>query len=204
MDLTTYSGLQSAIADWLDRTDMTARIPSFIQLGEARLNRILRTLNQIEIEDITVDSEYKVLPATWAQTSNLCFTSAPVDEITYLAPDSFVRARMENPANGKPKFYTIRKGRIYFLPAPDSDQYLTHSYYEKIPALSDSNTSNWLLDAHPDLYLNTAIFQAYRLLRDDEGMAEAQAQIDQALAEIDLMTSRATTPTTPKVRTKPI
>lgn len=35
--------LQAAIAGWLARSDLTASIPDFIQLGEARINRELRT-----------------------------------------------------------------------------------------------------------------------------------------------------------------
>ena len=36
MAITTYSELQSAIADWLNRSDLTSVITSFISLGEAQ------------------------------------------------------------------------------------------------------------------------------------------------------------------------
>lgn len=41
-------------------------------------------------------------------------------------------------------------------------------YYEQIPALSDSNTSNWLLDAAPDAYLYGSLLQAAPYLAEDE------------------------------------
>ena len=42
MAISTYVELQTAVANWLDRDDMSARIPEFIALTEARFNRILR------------------------------------------------------------------------------------------------------------------------------------------------------------------
>ena len=42
MAISTYSELQTAAANWLDRSDLSDRIPEFIALAEARFNRILR------------------------------------------------------------------------------------------------------------------------------------------------------------------
>ena len=42
MAINTYSTLQTAVANWLDRDDLTARIPEFIALAETRINRALR------------------------------------------------------------------------------------------------------------------------------------------------------------------
>jgi len=35
MALTTYTELKASIADWLNRSDLTAAIPDFISLAEA-------------------------------------------------------------------------------------------------------------------------------------------------------------------------
>ena len=42
MAINSYSSLQTAVANWLDRSDLTDRIPEFIDLAEARINRALR------------------------------------------------------------------------------------------------------------------------------------------------------------------
>ena len=39
---TNYATLQTEVADFLHRTDLTSAIPTFIQLAETKLNRILR------------------------------------------------------------------------------------------------------------------------------------------------------------------
>ena len=42
MAINTYSTLQTAVANWLDRDDLTDRIPEFVSLAEATFNRTLR------------------------------------------------------------------------------------------------------------------------------------------------------------------
>jgi len=39
MAIGTYAELQTAVANWLDRSDLTDRIQEFIDLAEARINR---------------------------------------------------------------------------------------------------------------------------------------------------------------------
>ena len=42
MAISTFAELKTAAANWLDRSDLTDRIPEFIALAEARFNRVLR------------------------------------------------------------------------------------------------------------------------------------------------------------------
>src|SRR5579884_2793693 len=39
MALDTYTNLQTAIANWLNRSDLTAQIPDFITIAEAQMQR---------------------------------------------------------------------------------------------------------------------------------------------------------------------
>jgi hypothetical protein len=43
MTIATYAELVSEMGDWLNRTDLTAKIPTFVRLFEARMNRRLRS-----------------------------------------------------------------------------------------------------------------------------------------------------------------
>ena len=68
MAIDTYSELKSAIADWLNRDDLTSVIPNFIELAEAELTRNLRHRKMIVRADATIDSEYTQTPDDWFQT----------------------------------------------------------------------------------------------------------------------------------------
>ena len=58
MALTTYSGLKTALANWLNRTDLTSEIADdFIKLAESDFNAKLRIRQMEQIDAITIDSE---------------------------------------------------------------------------------------------------------------------------------------------------
>ena len=49
-----YSELKSAIADFLNRQDLTSVIPTFIKFTEADINRKLRHRRMVEIEETDI------------------------------------------------------------------------------------------------------------------------------------------------------
>ena len=69
--ITNYSTLQSAIADYLNRQDLTSQIPMFIQFVEADLNTRLRCREMIVRANAMSDQEYVQLPADWVEALNL-------------------------------------------------------------------------------------------------------------------------------------
>jgi len=42
MAISNYTELQTAVANWLDRDDLSDQLPDFISLNEALFNRVLR------------------------------------------------------------------------------------------------------------------------------------------------------------------
>ena len=53
MAITTYAELQSAVADFQNRDDLTSVIPTFISLAEAQMQRVIRhhkMMNRAEAE----------------------------------------------------------------------------------------------------------------------------------------------------------
>ena len=64
MAISTYTELQTAVANWLDRDDLTARIPEFIALTEARFNRLLRVRSmETEADQVTTSGTRSLLIA---------------------------------------------------------------------------------------------------------------------------------------------
>ena len=80
MAINTYSTLQTAVANWLDRNDLTDRIPEFISLAEATFNRTLR-LRAMEttVSDTTPSgSKEDALPSGYLQMREIHLTTSPV------------------------------------------------------------------------------------------------------------------------------
>ena len=171
MALTTYAELKASIADWLNRDDLTAAIPDFISLAEAEFQRDIRHRYMITRSQATIDSRFSATPADWMQSVQLILETDPVEPLEYVTNEYINKLRASSSATGKPRYYTHVGTEIEVFPAPDntSTGYTAELvYYAKVPVLSDSNTSNWLLSLSPDIYLYGALLQSAPYLRDDE------------------------------------
>ena len=163
--ITNYATLQSTIADYLNRADLTSQIQTFIQFAEADLNTRLRDRQMIVRAEATSDEEYVQLPSDWLEALNLQLVGgmSPLRYITLDESDIVNSTR----ALTSPTFYSLMNGAIELVPPPAHDVDIEMVYYGKIPALSDANTTNWLLTKAPDVYLYGALTHAAPFLMDD-------------------------------------
>jgi len=72
---------------------------------------------------------------------------------------------------GIPRYYRHSENQFEFCPSPDGSYGVELLYYQRIPALSDSNTTNWLLTEAPDAYLYGALIHSAPYLADDQRTA---------------------------------
>jgi hypothetical protein len=169
MAINTYSTLQTAVANWLDRSDLTDRVPEFIALAEATFNRVLR-LRAMEttVADTTPSgSKEDALPTGYLQMREIHLTTTPVVSLAYITPEIMYRIRAGS-TSGKPNSYTIVGDNILFGPTPDGAYDYSMTYYKSFDALSDSTQTNWLILNAPDLYLYGTLLQAEPFLMNDE------------------------------------
>lgn len=169
MAITTYSELKTAIANWLNRDDLTSVIPDFITLAETDINRKLRHYKMIERVDATLDSRYVQVPNNWLETLRFNITSGGVTrKLDFVGPEDMLQRREENSdATGVPQYYTQIGEAIEVFPTPSGEYPMQLAYYERIPSLSDSTTYNWLLQDEPDVYLYATLMQSAPYLLDD-------------------------------------
>ena len=192
MAISTYSELKSTIADWLNRDDLTSVIPSFIELAEAELTRNLRHRKMIARADATINSEYTQTPLDWFQTQTLILETDPVTTLQYLTPEALNAKRAASTANGKPLFYTMIGTEIQVYPVPSGDYTAEMVYYSKIPSLSDSETTNWLLTLAPDIYLYGSLMQSAPYLQDDNRLSVWNALYQKKIEDIYISDQRTT------------
>ena len=176
MALSTYTELKDAIADWLDRSDLTARIPDFIALAEARISRDLR-IRPMEVRSImytTSGQKYFNLPGGYIQMRNIQLNTNPTQPLEYITPEMLDRLYGSN-TTGKPKAYTLIGDEIQLSPVPDSAYELEMAFYEKFTALGDGTsgtvTSNYLTKNAPDVLLYGALMEAEPFIKNDERVA---------------------------------
>ena len=165
MAITTYSELQASIANWLNRDDLTAVIPDFIALAEARISRDLRHWSQEKRVITDANERYENLPNDVLEVRQVQLTGGGL--ITSISSMDMERKRSENNAAGKPRHMRLTADQIEFYPTPDSSYSVTMLYYGRIPALTNLEPTNWLLRDAPDVLLYGSLLQSAPYLADD-------------------------------------
>ena len=192
MALSTYSEIKSTIADYLNRADLTAVLPSFVTLAEAKFNRELRTRDMLVQAQETSSNQYVSLPTDFLQHYSLELDAASAQPpMDYIGPQEAKVLKAQNRTASTTYYYTVIDGAFEIIPAPGSDLDLRMVYYAKIPALSDSNTTNWLLSKSPDLYLYSALLEAAPYLKDDDRVQLWAAARQQVMDAMNLESERA-------------
>tara|TARA_A100000172_G_C3042672_1_gene111131 strand:- start:54 stop:692 length:639 start_codon:yes stop_codon:yes gene_type:complete len=191
MSISTYSELQTAIANFLARSDLTTQIPDFIKLAESRMSRELETRSQEKRAQATVTAgnEFVALPTDMREVRQVKLTTNPNTVLEYRSPVS-----LDNEyggAGGKPQAYSIVGSEMKFRPIADSDYTAEIIYIGDIAALTDSNVTNNVLSRHPDAYLSGALAEAYTYLMDEQRAAVYDGKFSRAIEEIKKDEQRA-------------
>ena len=192
MALSTYSEIKSTIADYLNRADLTAVLPSFVTLAEAKFNRELRTRDMLVQAQETSSNQYVSLPTDFLQHYSLALDAASAQPpMDYIGPQEAKVLKAQNRTASTTYYYTVIDSAFEIVPPPNADLDLDLVYYAKIPALSDSNTTNWLLTKSPDLYLYSALLEAAPYLKDDDRAQLWAAARQQVMDAMNLESERA-------------
>lgn len=158
MAITNHSELVAAAGSWLHRGDLTAIIPDFIVLAEAKLNRILR-LRAMEVVATGAVAATVPLPAGFIELKSLTITQGTTTKVlTYIPPTGV------NGTSGIAQSYSLVGDDLKFIPIGAGETY-TMTYYAKLPALSAG--VNWLITNAPDCYLYATLLESAPFIGDD-------------------------------------
>lgn len=166
MSIATYADLQTAVSNWLHRSDLSSYVPDFITLAESRIGREVRSKYQEE-RLATTAANYLTLPSDYLEMRALWVTASPSYSLEYMDPFVFFQ-KYDTSESGDPTIYTIIGDTLRFWPSPNSNA-IELWYYKKLTALSSSVNS--LFTNHPDLYLYASLAAATPFLKDDKRVA---------------------------------
>jgi len=201
MAISTYSELKTAVANWLDRSDLDDRIPEFIVLAEARHRRDfkIRRMETRVTANTIADTEFYTLPDNYVAMRNIQLNTDTKTALEYLTPEQMDRVRGGS-STGKPKAYSIMGNTFQLRPIPDAIYEIEMLYYKYFTGLSDSNTTNDMLTYHPDLYLYGALVEAEPYLNNDKRIQTWAGFYDRAKQDLITTNERdrhsGVTPTT--------
>ena len=200
MSITTFAELKTAVANWLNRTDLTDRLQEFIALAETTMNygdldmgvRPLRTSDMMTAYGVnTVANTATVaLPADFLEFLRLRITVSGGKRDLRIDSGRPLDADEYDQTAGVPSRATIVGSNLELGPKPDAVYAIDGTYYAKIPALSDSQTTNWLLTKSPNAYLYGALMHALPYLGADARAASLSVMFRSAVNQLTYADSR--------------
>jgi hypothetical protein len=176
LQIVDYTSLQNAVTEYLARDQdatLIARIPTFIQLSEAKFNRML-FVRQMEARSTTTiditesEPEFIALPTDFQSMRRVRLSSAErkpqLEFMSNVQLEEF-RTRTAN-VPGFPRYFTIFGTEMELAPTPQADYTIEMVYRQNVPPLA-SNSTNWLLAMAPDLYLYGALLESAPYIKED-------------------------------------
>jgi hypothetical protein len=186
MAISNYTELKTAVSNWTDRDDLDDRIPEFIALAEARLNRNLRIRSmEVKQKANTVPGQRALsLPPRYIQMRNFQINSGgKVRSIEYVTPEIFDLMHGNND-QGRPCQYSIVSGEVQLGPIPDSEYEAEMLFYQSSPPLSASNPTNWFTTFAPDVLLYGALLEAEPFIMNDNRIQLWKQAFDAAVVDM--------------------
>lgn len=187
MAISTYTELQTAVENWLDRSDLDSRIPEFIALAEDTINKRLRIRAMETRATTTVAEEYIALPSDFLEMRNFQLNTSPKQTLRLVTPE-YIDTFWAGSTTGQPKVFTFVGGEIQVAPSPGGSYTAEMDYYAKWDIASDS--TNWLLTNAPSVYLYGSLLQAEPFLKNDKRIPVWESRFEKALMDVEVADRR--------------
>ena len=182
MSITTYAELQTSVAGWLHRDDLTAIIPDLITLAEKRIFREVRCRVMESALSGTTSTGVLAVPADYLQLKFAYVVATPVIPLSRMSASQLLTQYPLRSASSKPKAIARQGSNFIFGPFPAADTAIAGIYYAQPTAIATS--ANALFLANPDLYLFATLCEATPYLKDDPRIVIWEAKLKQIMYQL--------------------
>ena len=184
--ITDFASLKTAAGGhYGNRTDLAGKWDLFTQLAEAEINGFLRVNPQQSVATLTSASGVLTLPADAHKAQTIRQTEARQPRIQWTDIAEVENYLSEVDETGDPEWAAEVDGTIYLAPEPADGVTFKVYYTLRVPALTVSAPTNWLLTRRPDIYLFGLLEQAGVYDHDDQARATYREKFLTALAGLD-------------------
>lgn len=184
MAISTYAELKTAVANWLERDDLTDRLGEFVTLAEAKINRRIPASEEDTTLTGTSGSRRIDVSALTVAAPVALWDTTDGDEafVTYRADGSF----SYDDTPGAPSFWTMDGSDAIDFDRPLDQARSFRFRYRGRLALSDAAPTNWLLTHHPDAYLCAVLVEAADYIKDRAEMQLQSLRLSHAIAYVKM------------------
>jgi hypothetical protein len=162
-----YGQLKTAIASWANRSDLTALLPTFLELAEQRIymGDDENGVNQLRVSSMltTVNPFGGTVPTDLLQLHRIAVTLGTGIKRT-LQFRSLEQIAAQSVVPGEPAFYSIQNQTVVYGPTFDYPVELI--YYAKFVTPSADADTNWLLTNAAGVYLYATLIEVAQWSKD--------------------------------------
>lgn len=196
MSIATYVDLKTAIANYLNRSDLTSYIPDFVRLAEARIfyggedpypSKPLRIPAMQTQTTGTITSSTIAFPTRYLEPVRIAAYSGTNGwTLKYLPPDKFAEA---SNSSALPTYYTFLNNSIQTAGTGSATYAL--DYYQAFASLSADADTNAIFTNFPQVYLFAALVEAAPFIQDQNQIAAWFGLYKSAIAAANRSSNRA-------------
>lgn len=175
MTISTYATLKAAVADYLERTDLTSQIVTAFGLMQGKLYRgvlspdgrtwlipPLRVRDMIASANVTITAGSGALPTGWLEFLRLKGSVTDSVNMEYVPPMTYWDYAESQTADTPLFGYTIEGSTIRTLPAGADTLLSVH--YAAFTALSADGDTDWALTNAPHVYLAGTLAEMWNFI----------------------------------------
>lgn len=203
MTISTIATLQTAVESWAEREFTDAL---FLEWANAASRKLmhgvmgpdgrtwivppLRYRGMETTTTLTMSGASVAVPADWLEFKRIWIDANDGKDLIY-TPLSQFKTDADSQSTGTPSKYTIDGGTLYVAPTSDADLEVT--YYQTLGAFTGDASTDTVLTNNPEVYLSGVLAEAYRWIRDTDGMALEQAEFAAKVRGLNAEDKRAQT-----------
>lgn len=181
MSVTNYTDLQSEVIANSNRTDLSSRVPTFIQMAEADMKRRLKVVELEGTSNITVTSGSGSLPSDFGGALDVYWDVSTGVPLRFLSHEQY-NIKRPSLTDGEPVYFTITGTTIKVLPADTGTAVMT--YTARLESLSGSVATNTIITNYPDAYFFGTLVYLYHHTRNWPAKAEAKQEFERVIDQI--------------------
>lgn len=190
--ITSYSTLQTAVADWLAKSNLTTWIPNFIQNWEEKFYRQPKNFGRWMESSLnsTIASSVIAVPSDYLALKYAYVNGSPSSRLDRVSLNQLYGTYPRGGDTGLPRWIARDTSNFVFGPAPDSDYTIKGVYWAKptlMRSFSGDAAAHWIILNAPDLPLYGALLEAAPFLQNDKRIPTWQMFYDRAEAAYQLL-----------------
>tara|TARA_R110000851_G_scaffold253981_1_gene406464 strand:+ start:582 stop:1235 length:654 start_codon:yes stop_codon:yes gene_type:complete len=184
-----YGELKAEIADYINRKDLTARIPRFIEDGEDSIYQgmmtptgtiALRCRANLVAASLTPVEGVISLPTDFLELDEATYDGAGQDPLSAQFYNTLVNY------TGRASDFSLRNDSWYQYPLPDVAATFDIIYFSNFSGtLVDDADTNAVLTAYPSMYRNAALAEAEIFIKNDGRAATWNNKLSTAIRSVN-------------------